>query len=255
MYGMVVASNHRQVHFESLERKGNMMKKTARLRWIVAGATFFLLLGATSFAATVNVGDTIRFAFAPGHPSGFNGGAFAATDTTSGFSWYSFCLEKNEFLDFTSSFTVNSISDTAWNGGYGVSPAPGTPLPGTPPVTGDPISSRTAYLYSLYATGGLGFTGAGSAAQQQALQNVFWYLENEITSLTTGNTLETNYLNIASSVANDGNLYGVAVVNPTYLNGKKAQSQLVYVPEAGALLLFGTGLIGLVGYRRVRRMQ
>ena len=27
------------------------------------------------------------------------------------------------------------------------------------------------------------------------------------------------------------------------------------VPEAGALLLFGSGLIGLVGYRRARRMQ
>ena len=27
------------------------------------------------------------------------------------------------------------------------------------------------------------------------------------------------------------------------------------VPEAGTLLMFGTGLIGLVGYRRVRRMQ
>lgn len=27
------------------------------------------------------------------------------------------------------------------------------------------------------------------------------------------------------------------------------------VPEAGALMLFGTGLIGLVGYRRVRRMR
>ena len=26
-------------------------------------------------------------------------------------------------------------------------------------------------------------------------------------------------------------------------------------PEAGALLLFGYGLIGLVGYRRVRRMR
>jgi hypothetical protein len=27
------------------------------------------------------------------------------------------------------------------------------------------------------------------------------------------------------------------------------------VQEAGALVLFGTGLIGLVGYRRIRRMQ
>jgi hypothetical protein len=27
------------------------------------------------------------------------------------------------------------------------------------------------------------------------------------------------------------------------------------VPEAGALIMFGTGLIGLIGYRRVRRMQ
>jgi len=34
-----------------------------------------------------------------------------------------------------------------------------------------------------------------------------------------------------------------------------AQSPPTRVPESGALLLFGTGLIGLVGYRRVRRMQ
>jgi hypothetical protein len=32
-------------------------------------------------------------------------------------------------------------------------------------------------------------------------------------------------------------------------------ANVLAVPEAGALLLFGTGLIGLVGYRRSRRMQ
>lgn len=42
-------------------------------------------------------------------------------------------------------------------------------------------------------------------------------------------------------------------INPTgsALDDGKATT----VPEAGALFLFGSGLIGLVGYRRVRRMQ
>jgi len=219
---------------------------------ITLGVLFCLLSGASSFAATVSVGDTIHFSIAPNHPSGFSGGAFTATDTN-GFTWYSFCVEKNEYINLSSPFIVDSISGTAWNGGLGVSPTPGTALPATPPGTGDPISSQTAYLYSLYATGGLGFTGSGSAAQQLALQNVFWYLENEIATLPFG-TLETEYFSLANTAVN-GQFYGVSVVNPRYLNGTRAQSQLVYVPEAGALLLFGTGLIGLVGYRRVRRMQ
>lgn len=228
------------------------MAKQKRIGMIALGAVFCLLFGASSFAATVNPLDTINFSFAPGHPSGFNGGAFTVADATSGFSWYAFCVEKNEYIDLSSPFIVDSISGTAWNGGLGVSSTPGTALPVTAPGTGDPISSQTAYLYSLYATGGLGFTGPGDAAHQRALQNVFWYLENEIVALTT--PLENDYLTLANS-ADDGKYYGVAVVNPRWQTGARAQSQLVYVPEAGALLLFGTGLAGLVGYRRARRMQ
>jgi hypothetical protein len=66
--------------------------------------------------------------------------------------------------------------------------------------------------------------------------------------------MEKDFLALANN-AEAGRYYGVAVANIAFPDGRLAQSQLVYVPEAGALLLFGTGLLGLVGYRRVRRMQ
>ena len=48
------------------------------------------------------------------------------------------------------------------------------------------------------------------------------------------------------------------VVNILHAAGIQSTSfnaEVFAAPEAGALLLFGTGLIGLVGYRRSRRMQ
>lgn len=236
------------------------MVKRKQIGMIALGAALCLLIGAPSFAAGITPGDTLRFSFAAGHLSGFNGGAFTVTDTTSGFAWNSFCLEYNEYIDFSSTFSVSSIGPSAINGGVGNS---GTPGLMTKVGNIDPISSKTAYLYYRYATGGIaGVSGAGTGVQQKALQNVFWYLENEISSLPTTDTggYAAAFLAIANS-AQAGNYYGVQVLNPVYNNRTHtpAQSQLVYipvsVPEAGALLFFGTGLVGLVGYRRVRRMQ
>jgi hypothetical protein len=63
------------------------------------------------------------------------------------------------------------------------------------------------------------------------------YIKDSITFQWTivGEGLTTDYLNDRDVVISFG--------SPTA------------VPEAGALLLFGTGLFGLVGYRRMRRMQ
>jgi hypothetical protein len=217
------------------------MGNLKRIGMMATGVAFCALLAAPSFAAVVNPGDIIRFSFAPGHASGFAGGAFLAYDTTTQSSWYTFCLEYNENISLGTNYIVSSVISEAVNGGV----SGGNP---------DRISPQTAYLYYLYATGGLdGVSGAGTAAQQVALQNVFWYLENEIASLPS-NSLTDKYHAIAIT-ADGSQSFGVLVVNPVTAAGGLAQSQLVYVPEPGALLLFGSGLAGLIAYRRRRRAE
>jgi PEP-CTERM motif len=54
---------------------------------------------------------------------------------------------------------------------------------------------------------------------------------------------------------------GISLAPPEGVEGGGLSHYSLYnpgttqVPEAGALLMFGSGLIGLVGYRRMRRMQ
>jgi len=236
------------------------MDKQKRIGRISLGVALCLLIGAPSFAAIVSPGHSIKLEYALNN-SHYGGGAFKATNTSSGSIWTTFCLEVNEYFSPGSTYNVDSVGLNAIGGGAGTG-NPGSAL--THPFTGyDPISPQTAYLYNAFLNnpGALGYDGSG--AKQKSLQIAFWYLENEITSLDsmyTGDAHAKTYVNYALGYAGN-DYFGVKVFNPVTVNHASAitarnQSMLYQsVPEAGALLLFGTGLIGLVGYRRVRRMQ
>ena len=114
-----------------------------------------------------------------------SGGEFVLTPDT-GAPFNSFCLERNEFISLggTYSYTVNN---SAVAGGL----AGGSP---------DPISIGTAYLYSQFRAGTLtGYTSA-SSANQTALQEAFWWLEDEI---PTGDYPFDPTLNPYLTLAND----------------------------------------------------
>lgn len=218
--------------------------------------------------ASLGVGDRIRFTDQVGSTGGGEFGVHKKNDPNpfggTGQStelFRTFCLEKNEFIDFDHrGFIITSITQDAARGGNGG---------GNP----DPIDPATAWLFYNFTIGtldtlvpGYSYNDTDSA---NALQNAIWYRENEITSLPTGlaTTLynisgaadatvaaaNTFVLNIVWSTDRHGfqGLYD-NVMGPPQTNATPAQSMLYVIPEASTVAVWSIlSILGLgVAYRK-----
>jgi hypothetical protein len=176
-------------------------------------------------------------------------------------SFQTFCVEQGSLLVNPMDIIVSTTTVEGINFSHAV-------LGGKP--AGDDLDSRTAYLYSQFATGVLSnydyTAGTGRGASASELQEAIWYLENlGDTSLPAGATTSVDgqaadWIAEAEAAIASGDWSGIGDVR--ILNMYKlghagdleytGQDLLYMVPVPGAILLGFLGL-GTAGLRLRKR--
>lgn len=215
----------------------------------VVGLAMVLAFGGGDAQAgpVVLAGDAVKFADGPGTTGG---GEFTLTVNDS-WSFITFCLQRTEYVDFSSTFHVDSVNpytltDPAANGGD---------------VLGrDYISEQTAYLYTMFRDGTLaGYSYAAGPARVHSandLQRAFWMFEQEL-AMDPLNPFVVLANGAVSSGAwsGIGNVRVLNLVRRTANGSVEAQDQLTLVPEPASMLLLAGGLGTALARRRRARGQ